>query len=211
MNTESALENDVYFSLAKPGRFDLKVKGSRFIGHAAAAGSREVAEMLVDSISRKYHDASHHCYAFRIGAGDRSIFRANDAGEPSGTAGKPILEAIDRRRLSDVVCVVVRYFGGTKLGTGGLARTYGECASGSFERGEIVEKYIMEKIRIDYGCEWTGKVMALVKRYGCKIEKGDFQTRTVMDLQIRKSKAVSFRLDLINATSGKVRITESYQ
>lgn len=203
------MENDVYYTLEKPGRFELKIKNSRFIGHAASANSKDVAEMIVESISKQYHDATHHCSAYRIGTGDRSIFRMNDANEPSGTAGRVILKAIDRRRLSDVVCVVTRYFGGTKLGTGGLSRAYGECAAGTLKNSEIVEKYMTERVRIVFDYEWTGKVMALIKKHDCKIERGNFQVQTEMDVLVRKSRTGFFKQDLMNVTSGKIIITDS--
>jgi uncharacterized YigZ family protein len=198
-------ESDVFNALGRPGRFELKVKGSRFIGYAAPVASGEIASRLVESIQRQFHDATHHGYAFRVGLGGNALSRMSDDGEPSGTAGKPILEAIDRRNLTDTVCVVTRYFGGTKLGTGGLARAYGECAAGTLDNGEITEHHISATIRILFGCELTGRVMSLIQKCGCKIEKGDFQAQTKIQLRIRKSNAEQFRQDLINATSGKIR------
>ena len=201
------LESDVFYTLGKPGRFELKIKGSRFIGHATSAGTQDIAAILVNSISRQYHDATHHCYAYRIGQGDGSIFRMNDDGEPAGTAGKPILDVIDRRRLKNVICVVTRYFGGTKLGTGGLARAYGECAAGTLDNGEVIEKYLTESFLIHFAYEWTGKVMPLMKKYALQMEKGDFKTQMEIKVIVRRSKAETFKSDLMNATSGKVRFT----
>ena len=201
-------ENDVYYTLGRPGRFELKVKGSRFIGYAAPAGSREIAERLVESLEKQFYDATHNCYAYRIGLGGGAVFRTSDAGEPSGTAGRPILDAIDRRKLTDTVCVVTRYFGGTKLGTGGLARAYGECAAGTLDNSEITEQYLSAAIQVSFGCELTGKVMTLIQKHGCKIKKGDFQAQTVIRLRVRKSKADRFKQDVINATSGKIQISD---
>jgi uncharacterized YigZ family protein len=206
---DGTLEDDVYHTLGKPGRFDLVVKGSRFIGHAASSVSREVADRLVESVAEQYRDATHCCYAYRIGIGDRSTFRANDAGEPSGTAGRPILDAIDRRKLADVVCVVARYFGGIKLGTGGLARAYGECAGRAIDAGETVEQFLMETIHLEFGCEWTGKVMRTISRHRCRVEKGEFQEHTRMDVLVRRSKSAVFRRDLMDATSGKAVVSPS--
>jgi len=202
----AGLDADAFFTLAKPCRFELSVKGSRFIGHAASANGKEIAEKLTASIAGQYRDATHCCYAYRIGLGDRSLFRTHDAGEPSGTAGKPILQAIDRRRLCDVVCIVVRYFGGRKLGTGGLARAYGECAGKTLDQGERVEQYLMQTIRLRYGYEWTGRVMSVIRQYAGKIETGDFQAVTEMGVRVRKSKAMAFRGALADATSGKITV-----
>lgn len=198
-------ESDVYYTLGRPGRFEMKVKGSRFIGYAAPAVSGEIAERLVESMERQFHDATHHCFAFRVGLGGNVLYRMSDGGEPSGTAGRPILEAIDRRNLTDTVCVVTRYFGGTKLGTGGLARAYGECAAGTLKNSEITEHYVSATVRILFGCELTGRVMTVIQKNGCKIEKGDFQAQTRIHLRIRKSMEERFRQDLINATSGKIQ------
>jgi len=198
-------ESDIYYTLGRSGRFEIKVRGSRFIGYAAPAVSGEIAVRLVGSMEKQFHDATHHCFAFRIGLGGNVLTRMSDGGEPSGTAGRPILEAIDRRNLTDTVCVVTRYFGGTKLGAGGLARAYGECATGTLYTGEITEHYVSATVRILFDCELTGRVMTLIQKNGCKIEKGDFQAQTRIHLRIRKSKAEQFRQDLINATSGKIQ------
>jgi uncharacterized YigZ family protein len=199
------IENDAFYTLGRSGRFEIKVKGSRFIGFASPAVSVEIAGRLVESMRTQFHDATHHCFAFRVGLGGNAVYRTSDGGEPSGTAGRPILEAIDRRKLTDTVCVVTRYFGGTKLGTGGLARAYAECAAGTLDTGEITEHHVLETIRIRFGCELTGRVMTVIQRTGCKIEKGDFQAQTRIQLRIRKSREEGLRRDLINATSGKIQ------
>jgi len=200
-------ENDVYYTLGRPGRFEMKVRGSRFIGYAAPAASREIAERLVESLEKQFYDATHNCYAYRVGTAG-AVFRMNDAGEPSGTAGRKILDAIDHRKLTDTVCVVTRYFGGTKLGTGGLARAYGECAAGTLDNSEIIEQYLSAAMKASFACELTGRVMALIQKHGCKIRKGDFQARTVIRLSVRKSIAERFKQDVINATSGKVLFSD---
>jgi len=203
----AALEKDVYFTPGKAGRFELRVKGSRFIGHAAFAASRELAEQLVDSICRQYADATHCCYAYRIGTGDAAVFRTHDAEEPSGTAGRPILEAIDRRHLTNAVCVVARYFGGVKLGTGGLARAYGECAGKAIDAGGIEERYLTETLRIRFGYEATGRVMGTIRKHRVKVEKGDFKSASEIRVLVRKSHAQAFCRDLRDATSGKVDVS----
>ncbi len=203
---ESVPPDDVTFSIEKPGRFELTVKGSRFIGFAARAASAEAAEQWAGSIAEEYRDATHCCWAWRVGAGDRSRFRTNDAGEPSGTAGRPILEAIDRRTLSDTVCAVVRYFGGRKLGTGGLARAYGECAGGTLDAGGRMEAVIEAAFRVRFGAERTGRVMAVIRRHRARVENRDFQSETEMTVRVRAGRAEAFTADLTDATSGKAVI-----
>jgi uncharacterized YigZ family protein len=120
---------DSFRTLAGSAETELKVKRSRFVGLAFAVATEPEARNLLDDISRRFHDARHVCFAFRLGIGSGAMNRKSDAGEPSGTAGEPILTAIDRLELTDVLVIVVRYFGGIKLGTGGLARAYGEAAA----------------------------------------------------------------------------------
>jgi uncharacterized YigZ family protein len=199
-------QSDVAFSLERPGRFELTVKGSRFIGFASPAASAESAEQWAGSIAGRYRDATHTCWAWRMGTGDRSRFRTNDAGEPSGTAGNPILDALDRRGLSDTVCAVVRYFGGRKLGTGGLARAYGECAGGTLDDGGRIERILQTAFRVRFGCECTGRVMAVIRRHRATVEKRDFQTETEMTVQVRSGRAETFRRELADATSGKALV-----
>jgi uncharacterized YigZ family protein len=203
---EGGAPDDAVFSLEKPGRFELTVKGSRFIGHAAPAGSADAAERLASEIAARYRDATHCCYAWRVGAGDGSRHRTNDAGEPSGTAGRPILEAIDRRGLSDAVCVVVRWFGGRKLGTGGLARAYGECAGGTLDAGGRIERHIQAAFKIRFACEWTGRVMTVIRRHRGSVDRGEYRDENELTVLVRRGWAEAFRRDVIDATSGKAAV-----
>jgi len=205
-NKVSRMTEDSYTTLKGMTSSEIKVKGSRFIGYATTAGDKQEAESFIGEISRKHHDATHNCFVYRIGIGDRAIFRYSDDGEPSGTAGKPILEAIDGRELTHIVCVVTRYFGGTKRGTGGLARAYGECAAKTLDRGDKIKKYITQPLRIVYEYDLTGVVMGLVSDYDCKIESTHYKTDTEMTLSVRLSLLERFRQALIDATAGKVKI-----
>jgi len=197
---------DVYNTLGGWASHQIRVKGSRFIGYAAPVKNREEAESFVQEISKNHHDATHNCFAYRIGLGDNSLFRYSDAGEPSGAAGKPILKAIDGRVLTDVACVVTRYFGGTKLGTGGLARAYGQCAGETLDMGEKVERFLIAGLRVVFGYDLTGAVMALISNYGCQIGNTVYGSETEMILRVRQSKAADFERDILNITGGKVRI-----
>jgi len=118
-------------------RHEERVKDSRFIATAAPVSDEKEANTFISEIKKEFHDASHNCSAWRIGRGNKSIYRYNDDGEPSGTGGRPILKAIEIRELSDICVVVTRYFGGTKLGTGGLSRAYGQLATELLKKSEI--------------------------------------------------------------------------
>jgi uncharacterized YigZ family protein len=141
--------NDTYLTLRGMISNKMKVKGSRFVGYAVPVKSSEEANNFIHDISCKHEDATHCCYAYQLHLEDNPVvFRFSDAGEPSGTAGIPILEAIRGRGLTNVVCVVVRYFGGTKLGVGGLARTYSQCAKNTLEIGKTVKVYMKDQLHI---------------------------------------------------------------
>jgi uncharacterized YigZ family protein len=182
------------------------VKGSRFIGYAAPAPTVEEAEAFIGEIIRTHHDATHHCPAFRVGRGDAIRERSRDDGEPSGTAGKPILEAIRARDLEDVVCVVVRYFGGTKLGTGGLIRAYRQCAGETLDSGNRVERIQTIPMAIRFPSRQTGTVMRLLDSVKARIEKTEYDTETIIRVRIRPSLVDGFCLDLTERTGGDARI-----
>ena len=122
-----SIENDIYYTIAKKERTEIKIKGSRFIATASYAETKEKALEFLEQMRSEFFDATHNCFAWRIGH-DGMQFRAGDDGEPSGSAGKPILFSINKYNVSDIVIVVTRYFGGTKLGVGGLARAYSDAA-----------------------------------------------------------------------------------
>jgi uncharacterized YigZ family protein len=128
---------DSFRTLDGVGETELKVKRSRFLAMAFAAATEPEARTRLDETARRYHDALHVCFAFRLGIGPAAVSRKSDAGEPNGTAGEPILAAIDRLGLTDVLVIVVRYFGGIKLGTGGLARAYGQAAETALEAAGV--------------------------------------------------------------------------
>ena len=202
------MATDVYYTLGERASGETKVRGSRFIGYAAPVEGREGAGMFIQKISRQHHDATHNCYAYRVGVGDDALFRYSDAGEPSGTAGKPILEAIDGRRLTDVVCVIARYFGGTKLGTGGLARAYAQCAGDVLDRGGKVEQFLTVRLMIAYGYDLTGVVMGLVSRYGCEVLDTSYGSDTTMVLRVRQGGVDAFTQALQDVTAGRVKVLE---
>ncbi|MBN1894845.1 YigZ family protein [bacterium] len=200
------MRDDSFFTLQDDVTFEMKVRDSRFIGHAAPIGDLQESESVIRKIRKEHHDAAHHAFAYRLGTGADSRYRSSDAGEPSGTAGKPILDAMDGRSLTDVVCVVTRYFGGTKLGTGGLIRAYGGCAAGTLDRGTTVVKYRTGRFRIAFGYEWTGAVMQVIRRFESEILNTAYGGRTEMSLRIRLSRLEPFQQALRDGTSGQVRM-----
>ena len=197
--------SDEYKTIKKEARAELKVQGSKFIASAAPSITKSEAEEFIGRQRKQYHDATHNCFAYRCGT-DGHVFRFNDDGEPSGTAGKPILAAIDKFGLTDTVVVVTRYFGGTKLGVGGLIRAYGDAAELALSSAEIQTKYILESIRISFPHSHISNIMHVTSQCGAKIVDTLYDEEVHLELEIRKSKAEDLRSLLINNTSGNVRI-----
>ena len=140
---------DTYKTIEKPSEGLFKDKGSKFISLAFPVNSEEEIKEIVQSIKKEHHSARHHCYAWRLGA-DQLHFRANDDGEPSSTAGKPILGQIQSFDLTNILIVVVRYFGGTLLGVSGLINAYRSAALDAINQAEIVEKLVEKWLLVDF-------------------------------------------------------------
>jgi uncharacterized YigZ family protein len=161
---------DPYPTLAGRGEAETRVKASRFLAVAAPAGSEEEARVLLAERQRLHFDATHHCSAWRLRDG---VWRANDAGEPSGSAGAPTLAAIDGAGLRDCAVVVTRYYGGTKLGVGGLIRAYGEAAALAIEGAPRRLATPAARVRIRYEYSHTAAVMRVMERLGAReVEHG---------------------------------------
>lgn len=134
--TEDGKEKDKYFTIAGVNRSQIKIKGSSFIATVVPAKDRAEAEEILQKLRSEFYDATHNCFAYRFGP-DGLDFRYSDDGEPSGTAGRPILFALNKFSLTDIICVVTRYFGGTKLGVGPLARAYSQSAIEALEGAAV--------------------------------------------------------------------------
>lgn len=147
-----------------------KEKGSKFIAYAFPVSSEKEIKEIVATLKKEFHDARHHCFAFRLGA-DMNFFRSNDDGEPSGTAGKPILGQIQSFGVTNVLIVVVRYFGGTKLGVGGLIQAYREAAKDALEQAEIIEKNVEKQYELEFSYEQLPEVMKTLKSVNAGITK----------------------------------------
>lgn len=200
------VESDAYYTLKGEGSFELKEKGSRFIAYACPVCKRDDAEAFIQRLSKKHHDAAHLCSAYLIGLGDAAVYRYNDAGEPSGTAGKPILDAIRKKHLTDAVCVVSRYFGGVKLGTGGLARAYAHCAAGALDQAGNVRRFVSDPVKISFGYEVTGAVMGVMSRSPAIIEETTYGAETRIRVRIPRSQVEVFKRRLRDATGGRIKI-----
>ncbi len=193
---------DTYKSIAAPSEGLFKDNGSRFIASAWPVGSEAEVKAVVDGLKKKYHDARHHCFAYRLGL-DGARFRANDDGEPSGSAGRPILGQIDSAGLSDVLVVVVRYFGGIKLGIPGLIRAYKTSTADALANAQVVEKVAGETWRLEFGYLSMNAVMKVVKDLGLPQSGQSFGESCRMDVRVRLSAEKDFlaRISEIDACS----------
>lgn len=196
---------DFYHTISAPSQAELKVSGSKFLGFAFPAASRDEVATHLSALEKKYFDATHHCYATRLGAGGED-FRAADQGEPSGTAGKPILAAIDEKKLTDILIVVVRYFGGTKLGTGGLARAYNDAATEVVRTATIVEIILTEELRLMISYDDLNTFHHLAAKYNIPSPQATYADEIIFTIHVRRSLAKAFRADVVERTNDRAML-----
>ncbi|GAB4496315.1 MAG: IMPACT family protein [Saprospiraceae bacterium] len=177
---------DHYRTLAAPATGEFKDRGSKFIAYAWPVRNEEEAMAHVETLRKEHFKARHHCFAWRL-TPDGSRFRANDDGEPSGTAGRPILGQIDSFGLTDVVVVVVRYFGGTLLGTSGLINAYREAAAEALRNATVVEKIVKNSFVLDFDYALMPDVMNALKKLNLDIFKEEYGERGLIKIGIRQS------------------------
>ena len=176
--------SETYLTLARPSEAIFREKMRNFLGFSLPASTVEEAKAVIAQYQKKYFDARHVCWAYMLGF-ERTDFQSNDNGEPSGTAGKPILGQINSFGLTDTVIVVVRYFGGIKLGTSGLIAAYREAARLSLEEAEIVERKVMKQIEFTFPYLSMNDVMRLVKQSNLEILSQQFDNACAMTLAVR--------------------------
>lgn len=192
---------------------ETRVQGSAFLAQAFRVETAAEAADRLSSIGKRYHDATHHCSAWRLGPPDRFVERSDDDGEPSGTAGIPIQGAIQRADLFDVVVVVTRYFGGTKLGTGGLVRAYAEAARLGLEAAPRREVFREARLSFACGYEDVGAIEAVLSREGSRIRSvdRDFGNRADFTVTVLRSQIDPLRGILVEATAGRVVVAAPHE
>lgn len=186
-----------------------KEQGSRFMAFAFPVSSESDIKMHLTALRKKYFDATHHCYAWMLGA-DKLKFRVNDDGEPNHSAGDPILGQIKAHNLTHVLIVVVRYFGGTKLGVGGLVQAYKEASAAAIAHAKIIECEVTSTFTIQYAYASTPDVMSLVKEFDLKIQRQSFTDTGFMEVNLPLRKRDDFikRLELLKALSHEIDFEE---
>ena len=191
---------DVYRTIEAQAEGLYKEKGSRFIALAYPVSSEEEIKDIITGLKEKYYDARHHCYAWRLGAA-KTNFRANDDGEPSSTAGKPILGQIQSQDLTNILIVVVRYFGGIKLGVSGLINAYREAAADVLRNASLIERTVDEMIRIRFSYLVMNDVMKIVKEENPEVLERHFELECEMLLSIRQKDMIVLRSRLEQVAS----------
>lgn len=180
--------NDYYKTIDQPFTGIFKDKGSKFLSFAYPVNSEEEVKPIIASLKKEHHSARHHCFAWRLGT-EEIYFRANDDGEPSSTAGKPILGQLQSYELTNILVVVVRYFGGTLLGVSGLINAYKNATINVLENAKIVQKPIEKKYKLRFSYNELNDVMTIAKRENLNIINTKFEIDCEISFSIRKSEA----------------------
>src|ERR1035437_9764862 len=180
--------SDTYKTIIAPTEGIYKEKGSKFLSFAIPVSSADEVKEIVKNYRKEYYDSRHVCYAYMLGA-DRKEWRANDDGEPSGTAGRPIMGQINSRELTNILVIVVRYFGGVLLGTGGLTTAYKEATADALNQAVIIEKTVDVTISINFEYILLNDIMRLIKDTSTQILHQSFDNQCSMQLSIRKKEA----------------------
>ncbi|MCD7901622.1 MAG: YigZ family protein [Bacteroides sp.] len=181
------MNSDIYRTISTLSEAIFTEKRSKFIAFAIPVTTQEEIKEYLEIYQKKYYDARHVCYAYMLGP-ERKDFRANDNGEPSGTAGKPILGQINSNELTDILVIVVRYFGGIKLGTSGLITAYKAAAAAAIANAEIIEKTVNEEITVMFEFPFMNDIMRIVKEEEPEIVSQSYEMDCTMTLKIRESK-----------------------
>ena len=197
MNSSSKVENDCYLSIAAPSQGLYKENGSKFLAFAYPVEQEDQAMEIVANLKKEYFDARHHCYAYRIGlTGDK--WRMNDDGEPSSSAGRPIYGQLLSNELSDILVVVVRYFGGIKLGVPGLIRAYKSATADAIANAEIIEKIAGEFFTITFDYLQMNDVMKVLKEMNITPISQSFDLTCTMEVRVRLTQIEQFYESLKN-------------
>ncbi len=194
-----------YYTIAKLTRIEQKIKKSRFIATAIPVTSKAEVEESLKHIREEFHNATHNCFAYRIGYGDKEISYYTDDGEPSQTAGPPICNSIIGHNLTNIIVIVTRYYGGTKLGTGGLIRAYGGSTSLVLESADIIEKRVKQKIKIEYNYAQINIIMHQINIFQGKILEQNYAETNLILIELNEEQTISFLQSLNNASRGQIK------
>lgn len=205
------MEEDEFLTVKSVGESQTRIMASRFLGVAFPCASAEDFGQRLDAERKRYYDATHWCYACRVGYGADLQEKSSDAGEPHGTAGLPILREIQSRQLTDCGVIVIRYYGGTKLGTGNLGRAYGECAALALDNCKFVTRTILDILHVDASYDDQGLVYHWSSQHSAIVEPRDSIEHAAFTVKIRGREVPHFIQHLTDASSGRIKIAEAGQ
>ncbi|MCM3061495.1 YigZ family protein [Bacillus altitudinis] len=191
-----------YLTVKSRGEHEIVIEKSRFICHIQRAVSEEEAQAFIQSIKKQHWNATHNCSAYLIGEHDL-IQKANDDGEPSGTAGVPMLEVLKKRKLKDTVVVVTRYFGGIKLGAGGLIRAYGKSVSEAINHVGMVERCLMRTMHTTIDYTWFGKVENELRASSFQLKDIHYAEDVIFETYVEETQTEQFIEWMTELTNGK--------
>ena len=175
---------DTYQTISEPTIAEYRIKGSKFIAYTQAVSTEQDVHLFLEMVKNEHPKATHHCYAYRLSANKQQQYRSNDDGEPSGTAGRPILGQIDSKGLSHIMVIVVRYFGGTKLGVSGLITAYKSAARAALDAAQIITKQVIAVFFIQFNYLSMNEVMTILKRLPATILEQQFHNHCTIRLSI---------------------------
>ena len=198
--------DDSYITIDRPATAETKVKGSRFIARTRIVHTTEEAMSSLEEIRKQEHAATHNCYAWQVGLGDEQNFKYSDDGEPSGTAGRPIYDIICGRQLANLLVVVTRYFGGTKLGTGGLVKAYGEAASLAVEESGKKINYLTDTLEVELDFHFYNQLQNVVHQYEARQAAADFSDHVEVEIEVRRSRTDQLMQAIVELSGGSAKI-----
>jgi uncharacterized YigZ family protein len=199
-----------YYTVKGYGEHEINIQKSRFIAYVERAETEQDAQEFIQSIKKKHHDANHNCSAYLIGEHDQ-IQKANDDGEPSGTAGVPILEVLKKKKLKDTVVVITRYFGGIKLGAGGLIRAYGKATSEGLNAIGIVQRKLMRVMHTTIDYTLLGKVENELRSSAYSIKDIHYEDKVEVETFVEDGETENFTAWMVEMTNGQGDITVGEQ
>jgi len=199
--------DDSFQTIANPVKVETKVTGSRFMAETRPIENVKDAGKFLQSIRKREHAASHHCYGYRAGIGDSAESKYSDDGEPNGTAGKPIYDCITGRMLTNVLVVVTRYFGGTKLGTGGLARSYSAAAAWALDKSGVKTVYLTDQLSLQVGIKYYEPILKVIAKYEAGQKSTEFSDIVKLSVAVRKSQTKKFIEAVTNLTNGQIKVS----
>lgn len=181
------VSSDRYFTIVKEATAELKIERSQFIGHALEVANEAAAREFISGVQSRHRQATHNCFAYRLGLGDEEIVYYSDAGEPGGTAGRPILGAITSLELTNVAVVVTRYFGGKKLGVRGLIEAYGQTARLALEAGGRAERVFTREMEIVCSYADLDRLLYILNGYGGRVAAADYGVEARLKVDVPRS------------------------